>query len=178
MIWGWLSGSWTLKLIWLSILYSTKTIYNWNQNFIKNKIRNSLLCVSIRPRATVLRRAHLPFNPSSEEWDPAVDSVSPCQSALVTKTDVTDENMLSSTLVSQWTSGVALSEIFNMSSHDIMSHWIVGFWYFSFLTWQLSWPATPPAQIIPSVIVAKSAMAVAQVSWVTTGTSTSIKESG
>ena len=75
---------------------------------------NLFLSISIWSRATVCRRAHLPFNPFSEERDPAVDSVSPGQSALVTKTDLTNEYMLGSALVSQRASGVSLAEIFRL----------------------------------------------------------------
>ena len=45
------------------------------------------------------------------------------------------------------------------------------------LTWQESFPSTPPAQIMPSLIAVKSAKAVVQVSLLTTGTSTSSKTS-
>ena len=69
----------------------------------------SFLSVSIRSRATVFRGAHLSFNPLSEEGDPAVDSVLPAQSAIITKTVVTDENMLDSTLISERTPRVSLS---------------------------------------------------------------------
>ena len=69
----------------------------------------SFLSVGIRSRAAVFRGTQLLFNPLSEEGDPAVDSVFPAQSALITKTVVADENMLDSTLVSQRTSRVSLA---------------------------------------------------------------------
>ena len=46
------------------------------------------------PCAAISRRAHLSFNPLSEERDPAVDSVGPGQSAHVTETDFTNKDML------------------------------------------------------------------------------------
>ena len=76
---------------------------------MKPKYVMSFLSVSIRPRATVCRGAHLSLNPLSEERDPAVDSVSPRQSAFVAETGVSDEDMLGAALVSQGTTGVSLT---------------------------------------------------------------------
>ena len=73
--------------------------------------RNILfLSVSIRSRAAVFWRAHLPLNPLSEVGNPAVDSVYPGLGATIAKTDVTDKDMLVAALVSQRTARVALAE--------------------------------------------------------------------
>ena len=77
---------------------------------MKPKYVMSFLSVSIRSRTAVCGGAHLSFNPLSEEGDPAVDSVSPSQSALITKTCVTDKDMLVPALVSQRTTRVSLAE--------------------------------------------------------------------
>ena len=50
--------------------------------------QNTFLRVSIMPCTAISRRAHLSFNPLSEERDPAVDSVGPGHSAHVTETDL------------------------------------------------------------------------------------------
>ena len=76
---------------------------------MKPKYVMSFLSVSIRPRATVFRRAHLSFNPLSEERHPAVDSVFASQSAVIAKTVVTDENVLASTDIGERTPGISLS---------------------------------------------------------------------
>ena len=130
----------------------------------------AVLCVHIRTRAAVWRGGHLALNPCSEVGDPAVDSVLPCKSALLSKACVTDKDVLGSALVGQRTARVSLPEIFGIFQ-KIFKKYLKP-------TWQLSWPSTPPAQIMSSVIVAKLAMAVVQVSFVTTGTSNSIKTSG
>ena len=81
----------------------------------KNVIQNAkYLCVSIRTGAAVFRGGHLALNPCSEVRDPAVDSVLPCQSALLSKACFTNQNMLCSALVGQRTARVSLPKIFGL----------------------------------------------------------------
>ena len=65
--------------------------------------------ICIRSRATVCRGAHLPFNPLSEEGDPAVDSIFSFNRAAVTPAYITNEDMLIAALVSERTSRVSLA---------------------------------------------------------------------
>ena len=76
---------------------------------IQTFISRSRSSISIRSRATVSRGAHLPFNPLSEEGDPAVDSIFSFNRAAVTPAIITNEDMLIAALVSERTSRVSLA---------------------------------------------------------------------
>ena len=76
------------------------------QSFIER-----FLSSSIRSVSAVLGRSHLALDPSSVVRDPPVDAVSPGQGTLLPEADVTNEDVLVASLVSEGTSTVSLAAV-------------------------------------------------------------------